>query len=719
MVAMAETFCLLTMRTGRRFMRIRSSSFRFFVVVIGIVPLLAALLFPGFLSGLVKAATPPSGTVSDTSTSVTYTAGPFVVANTTGLAGDVQCNAATPCDDFNLTVSVPSTYQSGYNVTVKIQWPNSAADFDLYVLDSNGLVINSAASSSDPELAIIPAISGNYTVRVVPFAPLGESFTGTIDLAQKQAPSTPAPGTPPSYKNYQPPTTSGLGTRAGEPSIGVNWKTGKAFFQANTETLRVTFNDAVSPATVTWEDKSAKPTNCTAATSLDPILWTDSKGGRTIESQLIVNPVINSLSCFTDDDGNNWTPNQGGGPGQGVDHQTIGGGPYAGPAPATSTYPHAVYYCSQDIADATCARSDTGGLTYGPAVPIYSLLECGGLHGHVKVAPDGTVYVPNKGCGGQQAVVVSTDNGQNWTVRKVPGSTPGDSDPSVGIGADGTVYFGYQNSDGHPKVAVSRDRGLTWQHDQDISAAFGIQNIVFPAVVAGDPDRAAFAYLGTPTGGNYQDSGFKGIWHLYIAHTYDGGKSWITADATPTDPVQAGCIWLGGGSNPCRNLLDFMDATVDAQGRMLVGYADGCTLKCATNPKPITDTANGYRTRLATIARQADGSRLFAQYDQPDLTVTDISSSQRNSKAVLTATVANIGTTSASNVVVRFLEGTNVIGNSAPISLAKGATAQVSITWPTTSAKGSHLITAIVDPNNVIAESNETNNKAQKTITFK
>ncbi|MDP9309335.1 MAG: hypothetical protein M3R24_00310 [Chloroflexota bacterium] len=38
-----------------------------------------------------------------------------------------------------------------------------------------------------------------------------------------------------------------------------------------------------------------------------------------------------------------------------------------------------------------------------------------------------------------------------------------------------------------------------------------------------------------PTGGNYQDqTNFNGEWHLYVAHTFDGGKSWVTSDATPT-----------------------------------------------------------------------------------------------------------------------------------------------------------------------------------------
>src|SRR4029077_5228901 len=122
--------------------------------------------------------------------------------------------------------------------------------------------------------------------------------------------------------------------------------------------------------------------------------------------------------------------------------------------PPHPTYPNAIYYCSQDVAASFCARSDNGGQSFGPGVPIYNTNQCGGIHGHVKVAPDGTAYVPNKSCGGGQGVAVSRDDGLTWTVKTVPGSTAGSWDPSVGLGADGTVYFGWDNGDGHAYVAV-------------------------------------------------------------------------------------------------------------------------------------------------------------------------------------------------------------------------------------------------------------------------
>jgi len=572
-------------------------------LAVGLLALVAATL-----PVTADAATPPSGSVSNAAPTTTWSADPSTVPNVSGTTGTASCGNAQPCDDYALKVSVPAGYDAGHSLRIDVRWPDSAADFDLYVLDAAGREVATSASSSDPETVLLPAVPASYTVRVVPYAPLGDSFTGSASLINAPVDPPPSTATPPTYANSWAPDGIADAHNAGEPSIGVDRASGAAMFQAYTSTLKVTYDSA---GTAIWQDKSATAANgCPqgSTTSLDPILFTDPVTHRTFESQLAGKTA---LTCYTDDDGDTWTPTGGSGINSGVDHQTIGGGPFAPGVPgAVTSYPNAVYYCSQDIADASCAVSRDGGLTYGPAVPMYSLLDCGGLHGHVKVAPDGTVYVPNKGCGGNQAVAVSEDNGLTWTVRHNPSSTPGESDPSVGIGAGGTVYMGYQNSDSTARIAVSHDKGKTWLYDQNIGAALGIKNIVFPAVTAGDDNRAVFTFLGTTTGGNYQDAdNFAGVWHLYVATTYDGGQSWVTVDATPTDPVQKGSICTGGTTcGNDRNLLDFIDVTTDSQGRVLVAYADGCTGTCASGGAQNYDA-------LASIARQSSGNTLYGAYD--------------------------------------------------------------------------------------------------------
>jgi hypothetical protein len=425
-----------------------------------------------------------------------------------------------------------------------------------------------------------------------------------VAAAGPPPPAPPSSATPPTYTNY--PAPNPLARGAGEPSLSFDAKTGNVMFEAGLQTLRVSFDESTSPATASWHDVSFV---LTSTLTLDPILFTDRTTGRTFVSQLA---GATSLMAFSDDDGASWTPSQGAGIPAGPDHQTVGVGPLPSGVFTTLLYPSAVYYCSQAIALASCAVSLDGGVTFGLAVPMYNLTQCGGLHGHIKIAPDGTAYVPNANCGSQQEVAVSTDAGTTWTVRLVSGSmSPGASDPSVAVATDGTVYFGFSDGSGHPAVAVSHDRGQTWTHVFDVGASLGIQNTAFPAMVAGDPNRAALAFLGTTAAGNAtgDDPNFPAVWHLYVAHTYDGGATWVTVDATPYDPVQRGTICTGGTTcGSTRNLLDFMDARADAKGRVLVGYADGCVGSCVTGP-PNSGTAIG------TIARQLSGKGVYAAFD--------------------------------------------------------------------------------------------------------
>src|SRR3954465_3416876 len=96
--------------------------------------------------------------------------------------------------------------------------------------------------------------------------------------------------------------------------------------------------------------------------------------------------------------------------------------------------------------------------------------------------------------------------------------------------------------------------------------------------------------------------------NLYIATACDGGRHWVTVDATPTDPVQRGKICLGGIScnGGTRNLLDFNDITIDRSGRVAVAYTDGCVETCVTSHLV---RANSHSSR-ATITRQESGRTL-------------------------------------------------------------------------------------------------------------
>ena len=583
--------------------------------------------------GAALASTPSSGTLTDATPTLSYTAGPFAVPNVTdNVSGTPTCDPTIPaeqCDTYNLTVNVAASDATTKRIKVSISFPISAGEFDVFVFDSKGNLVGSDTAGGEPSVASFAAVSGSYQIVVDPWNPLGQSFTGTISLESIPPQPPPATGIAPRYQVYPAPPTAGGAASSGEPSIGVDWNPnvaslkygtvnqgGVAFFTANLNEYRVSFDDCSSPAAATWTDVSSP---VETVTTLDPIGHCDHFGGshpgRLFQSQLA---GATSVMAFSDDDGNTWLQSQGSGQPAGVDHQTVGSGPYnvgaTPPPPPHPAYNNAVYYCSQDIATAFCARSDDGGLTFGPGVPIYNLTTCSGIHGHVKVAPDGTVYVPNRGCGANQAVAVSADNGLTWAVRPIPDSTPAiGNDPSVGLASDGTAYFGYQDGSGAAKIAVSHDQGKTWSASVNVGGQLSIANSVFPAVVAGDPNRAAFFFIGSPTPGNLQDTAnYKGIWHAYVASTYDGGANYFLVDATPTDPVQVGSICIGGTTcGADRNLLDFNDLTIDAQGRVIGAFADGCVKGSCDASSPNTAS----RSALGTVLRQSGGKRMFAAFD--------------------------------------------------------------------------------------------------------
>lgn len=445
----------------------------------------------------------------------------------------------------------------------------------------------------------------------------------------------------------------------GEPSIGYDPIRDAVMFGAEGHETRMVF-DASDPAKVTQTDVSAP----TAQETLDSITFTDQHTGRTFDTQLL---MMCSATSFSDDAGATWTPSTGCGADTFLDHESVGGGPFHAPVPlgVSSAYPDAVYYCAQNGFNASCAVSLDGGLTFQPGRYISNTPAnnpgdpyggaCSGLHGHIKVGPDGTAYVPIKGCGGtptagnltnaefyggHPAVSVSTDNGNTWLVHTVPGGNNADeSDNAVDIDKGNRVYMAWEdarypdpNDDttlpttSAAKTAYSDDNGKTWSAPVDLSTKLGVHNIQFPQVVAGDAGRAAVAFLGTNAVGDDQHNGFVGpdgnpaVWHLYVSLTYDGGRSWATYDTTPDHPVQRGCIDLQGTSNKTitddnicsqRNLLDFNDITVDSQGRVLVAYAEACTTTpgCLTDPKVTSTEA------VDTVMRLTSGKGLVRKYD--------------------------------------------------------------------------------------------------------
>jgi hypothetical protein len=602
------------------------------------------------------AAVPSSGTLTDTSGPLSYTAGPFAVANPTPVplvdAGPECFNPLQPCDDFRLTVALSSAYVAAHpNAAVKLtmSWTDAgagASDYDLYVF--RGVVTNTdggqsadyqSAGSSNPEVATIAPLSAaptTFTVKVVPYTPSGETVQVSIELLEGPAggggtgfggPDPTVPGVP-RYQNFFAPAGSTAEPGSGEFNIGFNPRTGRIMTMNTGPVWRLTPAEVANQAMpescpALWEDKST----LTANVGVDPILFTDQKSGRTFVSNSTVG--ANAVYAYSDNDGDQWVEIGAGPPDGGADHETIGTGPFPASLSVLATPVNQgqnTLYCSQDVVGpAMCQRSLDLGMTWGPGVPAYTGSGpegCGGLHGHVHVAPNGTAWLPVNQCNGRQGGATSTDAGTTWTEFAVTGSRSqvNGADPSIAIDSDSTAYYCYVNNEpvapgnppeGHVHVKVSRDGGATWINDIDVGASHGIKNAAHTEAVGGSSGRAACGFLGTDVAGDYQSISFPGVWYVFMATTYDGGQSWVTVNATPNDPVQRRSgVWQQGGSHQDRNLLDFNEITVDDKGRALYGYSDGCvSAGCIAGTAP-----NDFVAHMR-VARQFGGKSLFASKD--------------------------------------------------------------------------------------------------------
>ncbi|MCA1813767.1 MAG: hypothetical protein LC624_07435 [Halobacteriales archaeon] len=136
----------------------------------------------------------------------------------------------------------------------------------------------------------------------------------------------------------------------------------------------------------------------------------------------------------------------------------------------------------------------------------------------------------------------------------------------------------------------------------------------FLAMTGGDDGKLAFAYLGTrDVASAASDATDDTRWHLFVTMTYDAAgtsPTFVTQQVTnDTDPVQIGYMWEGGGGDPARNLLDFIDMVADKDGRIYVAFTDGCTKDCAGN---LTATKLQSRSRDTALAVLETGPLLRA-----------------------------------------------------------------------------------------------------------
>jgi hypothetical protein len=152
----------------------------------------ARLLLLGLALGLAalapaaNAAAPAAGTVSPVAPSATWSGGPFVTSNPSGL-----CFVVDPaCDTYTLTIVPPA---SG-NYTVEISTTPSAEgdDYDLYVNNAAGTRVGSSTTDGGHERVVLSnPPGGTYTVNTLAWlVQPGGTYQGKATLAVGSTPTT-------------------------------------------------------------------------------------------------------------------------------------------------------------------------------------------------------------------------------------------------------------------------------------------------------------------------------------------------------------------------------------------------------------------------------------------------------------------------------------------------------------------------------------------------
>ncbi|TMC42620.1 MAG: hypothetical protein E6J23_11025 [Chloroflexi bacterium] len=687
------------------------------LVVIGLV-----MAFLASLSPATFAATPPSGSVDN-------------VATTTN---PISGNAA--CDVYSLTVNVASSFWTNTAGGVAVRLDNFGAnDIDMYIYQRNSdgtkgaFVTSSGNAIGMPENAIIDSASGGYYVVAVAFSVVATSYQGhaTFFVTAGHAPTPPVITSPPGYPanrasrdvylSHSEPhiamnpldhnnlvagskmyvnlpnylfkigmyasfdggrTWTDSGQLPGYPVAspadctgGANGQTFSADCQYTTSDVWTAFDDEGNAYAMVLD----APGGAAGATGWNMNLHKSTDGGRTWS---VATPIHNHngglLKDFFLDDKNAFA----------VDNYTAA--PLGGTNKPRDGKIGTMYACwnlddttaglHQDIVVAT---SNDGGQTWSQPVIVSKGqdLEIGCQFG---IAPSGTVFLSwfhytttIAGLGGQMWIAESLDHGLTWTaptvvatVNPLPTKIPGSrfrnlSIPGMAIAPNGTIYITWADyhtaangtQDGDILVAKSTN-GINWTTSRVNQDKIGNGKDQFQPQIAitasGQVNISYFDRRNDPDN-FYIDT--------YLSRSDDGG--------TMADDD---------------NAIPFWNDTHLAQ-------------------LPTTD-ANYSKYQEVFSARVPNLA---------DLTVSGLTfgpSAPREGQTVtITARVANIGYRAASNIGVRFaVDGVVQSPDRSIASLAAGATADVSIQWPSQGKPGTHTVLVTVDPKNTIRESDETNN---------
>lgn len=548
-----------------------------------------------FFSGLARAASPSSGTLSPTSGPLTWKG----TATGTGSASEATCQEGINCDTFQLTLSGVTADYAGYLVPVRLDWTVSASDYDLYIhKDSLSGPVVAQSTNGAPETsqstAIDPAATGTgvYAVHVVYFATsLTEQYTGTASVQAKpvQRAATYLTGGGISFS----PTVrleAPVAARDGEPSNRTD-SVGNAYVGAirGVPAGVDLWYFELNPSSPTYDPfmrnpiYRGQPDSFTSSTAtavggdgggdIDLAVGLPDPGTRAVNDPPTLagsSLVLANISVQRSTD-------------RGLSFLNNPLGNVTGGAPVDDREWQAFYgkdkvymlYRTVFPAVTQIQLSSDGGLTYGPATTAGLIGQVGAIDVDQN---DGTVYI--SGSTGQVCVGVPI-LGPVFAPPSTYTCNTAATDPNgvahiffvVKVAPDGTAYVAFSN-DHDVFIAHSMDKGAHWSAPVRVSNGAGTVTAVLPHLGPGKaPDTLGITWYGTSSPINSDAAD----WRVFYAFTSNA-----TADSPTFTQVEAGDhvihasnISEGGFTGSAnRNLLDYFQVSFDPAGAAVIAFTD-------------------------------------------------------------------------------------------------------------------------------------------------
>jgi uncharacterized repeat protein (TIGR01451 family) len=605
---------------------------------VSILILAGTVLAAGALvTGSSRAATPSSGTIGPSATSVSWQ-GPDHAATTQG-PSDAQCvepPSGDPgdfggfCDDFALSVAVPQR-QGSFTVTLNVGGGNPGEDYDLYIYDRNGNQVGNSGNPGGVETATVDCPSPDaspYKIRVVYFTTVadGLGYAATAQYTDKTCPVNPPDRVATFNDNalsFEPSTVVSAHFLGAEPQVILERKAPWTPPTAPIDNNRIFADWPLSSRSAIGQLNRSLDGGDSFRPLIDLVCAARSRpncatggGGDTENDVNLVNGTLmfsdqealaNEAYAVSTDHGDTFlaqtpTPNTT----TATDRQWLAATDNSASSPAGQVIEGFLSYHVPPQAYVQAITTDTHLPLPQPTPQLHDT----GQTGQMKVDDNpgspghGWIYYPYAAFrGGGTWVATAPSAGwaleTNWHTSKVTVNAV-DSFPWIAIDHHGNAYLTWDSGgdlyyayspidDARNNPNLGGTPGSFWSQRAKINPP-SVKTIVFPEVVAGDNGRLAVTYIGTSDFDGVPDDATPTVkWQTYAAV--------ITGAASDNPIVNTGVVShrishegnictggtfcglpvVGDPAKDDRSFADMIDLGFDASGRVGVIYQDNYT----------------------------------------------------------------------------------------------------------------------------------------------